>query len=309
MSNLNIGILGAGNMAQEHIKVIKALNGITVSSILSRTPDKAEDLANRFNIASCHKSIEEFLKDDLDGIVIAVSADEILNVSKQLMHLGVPLLIEKPPGINLKEAKELKDLSRKFNTPNMVGLNRRFMSHFHSGIEIIENHGGLLGIFIEGHERIWKVKDTKEIKNWIYANSIHTIDLLRLFGGEPLKSYSLSSSSEGVGRDQFSASFMFKNNVIGSYISHWRSPGSWAVNLFGEGVTVRFSPLEQGFWTDQEFNTFPIKISKEDSEFKPGFYLQMKNFQELIINRKLNWPGQDIGGAYKSMKIAHNMNN
>ena len=76
----------------------------------------------------------------------------------------------------------------------MVCFNRRHYSIFKKGIEIINKNGKLLGISIEGHERFWKVEQnySKKIKDkWIYANSIHTIDLLRFFGGDVKKVFSL----------------------------------------------------------------------------------------------------------------------
>ena len=39
-------------------------------------------------------------------------------------------------------------------------------------------------VVIEGHERIWNVKKKKILNKWHYANSIHTVDLLRYFCGE-----------------------------------------------------------------------------------------------------------------------------
>ena len=89
----------------------------------------------------------------------------------------------------------------------MVGFNRRYYSIFHKGLDVIDKHGRLLGVSIEGHERFWKIvnggfPDTVK-ENWIYANSTHTIDLLRLLGGEIKSIHTLSKRLKEKNGDQF----------------------------------------------------------------------------------------------------------
>ena len=49
MSNLNLGIIGAGNIAMKHLEVISEINRLNVVGITSRTPHKAKRLANKFS--------------------------------------------------------------------------------------------------------------------------------------------------------------------------------------------------------------------------------------------------------------------
>ena len=81
----------------------------------------------------------------------------------------------------------------------------------------------------------------------------------------------------------------------------------WSVKLFGDKVTVVFDPLEKGFWIAENFKKHEIIFSQEDKRFKPGFYKQMKAFQNLITSRELEWPAQDLFGAYRTMTIANKM--
>ena len=54
MSKINLGIIGAGGIAKEHLKVIQALNEINPVGITSRTFSKAEELAKTFNIQNIY---------------------------------------------------------------------------------------------------------------------------------------------------------------------------------------------------------------------------------------------------------------
>ena len=309
MSDIRLGIIGAGNIAQEHLKVIAAIKGVKAAGITSRTISKAEGLANSFQIDQVYDGVAALVqKCAPDGIMVLVSANQIYDVALNLIPTGIPLFLEKPPGLIPEQTKALTGLANNHGTKNMVGFNRRYYSIFHKGIELINQNGGLLGVAVEGHERFWKIVDRdipNEIrKNWIYANSTHTIDLLRLFGGEVEQINALKKSVKEQNGDQFAASMKFASGAIGTYTSHWFSPGGWHATLFGDGVTVKFKPLETGIWIDSDLKEHEIVPDDVDVEFKPGFYRQMEGFINMVKTDILESPGMDLAEALKTMELA-----
>jgi len=305
---IKVGLIGAGNIAKEHLSVIDDLDNIIVTGITSRTLSKANDLAKKFRIENVYNDYNALInKSTLDALIITVSVDQMYQLVKDLIPYKIPLFIEKPPGIVPEETKVLVELANKYDVINMVGYNRRYYSIFHKGIEIINNNGKLLGITIEGHERFWNKIDTlpKLIKqNWIYANSTHTLDLLRFFAGEPKTINTLSKSYNEKNGDQFVASIEFDSGTIGSYSSYWYSPGGWTVKLFGVNTTVQFKPLEKGIWIDTGFTNHNILPDKIDVQYKPGFYNQMLAFIKMVDTNVLDWPGVDLQDALKTMELA-----
>jgi len=312
MSDVRLGIVGAGKIAQEHLKVIQAMNGVRVDGITSRTISKAEELAKTFFVDNVYENIDSLIeKCSLDALMILVSANQIYDVTRKLIPANFPLFIEKPPGLVPEQTKTLVELAQKHGTKNMVGYNRRYYSIFHKGIELINKNGGLLGLSIEGHERFWKIIELdipNEIReNWIFVNSTHTIDLLRLFGGEIVQINALVNRVKEKNGDQFTSSIKFNSGALGTYTSHWYSPGGWSVKLYGAGISVKYGPLEKGVWINTDFNEFEINPDEVDVKYKPGFYEQLKSFITLIKSDKLDWPGQDLSDAYLTMSIAKEM--
>lgn len=308
MSKIKLGIIGAGKIAIEHLKVISSFKNLQVSAITSRTIDKAKKLSENFGIPKTYEVIDDMISNEkVDGLMVLVSADQIFNVTSSLIPLKIPLFIEKPPGLSINESKQLSNLSVKYNTRNMVGFNRRYYTHFHKGLKIIEDAGGLLGLSITGHERFWKItrENTQENirENWFYANSTHTIDLLRFFGGKIAHQQSFKNSISLINGDQFVASLKFNSGALGTYTSHWLSPGGWSVVLYGNGRTVVFNPLESGYWQDKEFKKYSLEPDSIDLKHKLGFYGQLKAFIELIKNGNLGWPGMDLKESYKTMLL------
>ena len=279
--------------------------------VTSRTISKAKELSNDYQIEHvCNNVYELIEKCVVDALLVFVSADQIFSLTEELIPQQIPLFIEKPPGLVPEQTNTLSKLAEKHGTKNMVGYNRRFYSIFHKGIEIIKKSGRLLGISVEGHERFWKVANQKPkniLDNWLYANSTHTIDLLRFFGGEIKCLNTLSKSIKGKKGDQFVAAVEFESGSLGSYTSHWYSPGGWSVTLYGEGVTVIFRPLEKGKWVDTNFTEYKIEPDELDKKYKPGFYGQMKAFCNMLQNTSLEWPGQDLAGALETMQLANKL--
>jgi predicted dehydrogenase len=141
-------------------------------------------------------------------------------------------------------------------------------------------------------------------QNWIYGNSTHTIDLLRFFGGEITAINAHSKSLKEKNGDQFVATMKFESGALGTYTSHWFSPGGWSVTLYGEGVTVKFKPLEKGLWYDTDFNENEISPDEMDVKYKSGFYRQIEAFVNMVKTGLLKWPGKDLEDAYKTMLLA-----
>ena len=314
MSDIRLGIIGAGNIANEHLKIIQALDGVSVVGMTSRTWSKAEELAKMFDIDHVYETADLLLEGcSPDGIMVLVSANQIYNVAINLLPTGIPLFLEKPPGLVSEQTKSLADVADKYRTKNMVGFNRRYYSIFHKGLEIINQNGGLLGLAVEGHERFWKntvwnLQD--EIReNWIYANSTHTIDLLRFFGGEIRNIETFTTKLKEQNGDQYVAAMDFASGAIGTYTSHWFSPDGWTATLYGDGITVVFNPLEKGVWIDSDFRKYEIHPDEVDIEFKPGFYRQMESFVNMIRTGTLEAPAMNLAKALKTMELVEKFAN
>ncbi|MBD3271937.1 MAG: hypothetical protein GF384_05315 [Elusimicrobia bacterium] len=313
MKTVRIGIIGAGNMARKHLAVIQALDNAEAVGITSRTMSKAHDVAKEFTISICVSSPEELVKKaQPDALMVLVSENQMTKVVQNVLSFRRPLFIEKPAGLTLDDNTMLAEEADKKGVPTMVGFNRRYYSIYKKGIDIINQHGPLLGLAIEGHERMWRIRDGGKfsehvMEQWLYANSTHTIDLLRYFGGNISQIHSFARSIKEKKGDQFVAAVAFENGAIGTYQANWYSPGGWKVLLYGDGVTVEYKPLESGRWIDKKFNIHEIKPDEIDINFKPGLYRQLEAFTFLVRDNKKDDTMLDLKGSCKTMQLAQHL--
>lgn len=299
-----VSIIGSGKMASEHANVCKNIKNIQLVEVYSKNILNAKKLSKKFNISRYTNKLNEIFQRHVDGVIVCVSADKIYEITKKILKYQVPLLIEKPVGLSLRQIESLDKLNRKFKTPNLIGLNRRYYSNF---LEIYPyiNSKSFRGFLIEGHEHLYKLK--KIIKNnllrdWLYANSIHTINLIDFFTLG--KKYKYKHITNNI-KTEKNISIIIKtnDNIIGTYISNWSSKQSWSVKLFFDGFSIIYKPLEKSYLlNEKEKKIFP-KISKFDKTFKPGLYNQTMSFINLMTNFKNKWPDENLKTLVKTYRI------
>ena len=99
------------------------MEGVRAVGITSRTLSKAKKLANTSQIEQVYDTVDHLLKGCApDGSMVLVSANQIYDVAVNLIPAGIPLFLEKPPGLVPEQTKTLVELAGKYGTKNMVGF-------------------------------------------------------------------------------------------------------------------------------------------------------------------------------------------
>jgi hypothetical protein len=110
---LRWGILGAGKIARDFSCAMLALEGTSVvSAVASRRPSaRAEEFARQFG-CTCHGSYEALVaSDDVDVVYVATIHPTHYALAKLSLEAGKHVLVEKPFGMNAREARELAELA------------------------------------------------------------------------------------------------------------------------------------------------------------------------------------------------------
>ena len=253
---MKLGIIGAGHMAQKYLEVLTNDKKFEVNCLCSRSSKSSKKLSSKFGIPKSYTDLKKMLNDnEFDALIIAVSIENTYKISKYILSKKIPLLIEKPISLNLIEAKNLSIIAKRNRVKNMVALNRRFYSNFYK-IKNLIGSDQIKNIIIEGHERFWRVSgnySNKIEKNWLYANSIHTIDLMLFFGGDIDKLNIFKKKQKNKYADNFQLTISFKNNALGSYTSNWDVPGGWSAKIYTENHFFNCINLEDCIYNDRSF--------------------------------------------------------
>lgn len=144
---LRVGVIGAGNLGETHIKLLKGINDFELAGFYDSDEIYKDNVARSLNVNSFN-SFEELIDmvDVVDIVKPSISHfDYAVNAIKHSKHV----FIEKPVTNTVDEAKQLLELAEEANVKVQVGHVERFNPAFKAALPYISNP-----MFIETHRMI-----------------------------------------------------------------------------------------------------------------------------------------------------------
>lgn len=307
MKSFKVSIIGAGLMAEEHIKAFVDIPFVEISGIHSRTHSRAEALANKYAIFNVHVSIDDLYKSTrADFLIIAVPELAVNGVCMAAFKYPWQILIEKPAGYDLQDAQKIADEAARVGVNAYVALNRR---HYSSTRWVLEDLVSVQG------QRLVQVLDQENpqvaleggqpplvVENWMYANSIHLMDYLRIFCRGSIDKVERVVKWDPLDPRFVVAKVTFSSGDIGIYQAVWNAPGPWSVAVNTQSKRWEMRPLEQAsVQTYKARRSETIPTHEWDSKFKPGIRLQAEEVVRAARGELHNLPSLEDGLA--TMKL------
>lgn len=139
-----VGIIGAGWIAEKMAEALSPLKDYCVHAIASRSLEKAEAFACKWNIPKAYGSYEEMVADkDVDLVYIATPHSHHFPHTMLALENNKPVLVEKAFTANAKEAEILIETAGKKGLFITEAIWTRYMPLSHKVKEIMES--GIIG--------------------------------------------------------------------------------------------------------------------------------------------------------------------
>jgi predicted dehydrogenase len=135
----NWGIIGLGKIAESFANDLKLLPEARLFAVASRSQQKAELFAKKFNSVHAYGSYVDIVRNkDID--IIYIATPHSLHCENTLMCLEnkIAVLCEKPLAINLAEVKRMISCSVENNTFLMEAMWTRFLPSIEKLLELLE---------------------------------------------------------------------------------------------------------------------------------------------------------------------------
>jgi predicted dehydrogenase len=286
-----IAIIGAGPIAIEYSNILTKLEQKHI--IVGRGVDSAKkfkEITNRDALTGgIEKNKEEIL--NCNKAIVAVSEDQLDNATCSLLNLGIKnILVEKPGASTIEKVQDVNELAKSKDAQVYLAYNRRYFSSVLELEQRIIKDGGLKSFHFEFTEWSHVIQDIPKNpgvkENWFYQNSSHVIDLAFHLGGSPLKMNSLKTSELDwhPNGSNFVGSGISEKHALFTYQANWKGPGRWALEFITATNRYYLKPMEQ--LQVQELGSVAVnKLEVDDTldqEFKPGFFLQTKDFIDNV---------------------------
>ena len=193
--NRPIYIIGAGGIVWDaHLPAYRKA-GFKVAGITNRTRKRAENLANDFQIEKVYDTTSEMVKEAPANAVfdITLMPDQFVP-TLELLPDGAAVLIQKPMGDFYEQTLKILEVTRRKKLKSAINCQLRYAPYVMAARNIIDK--GLIGDLYDLEVRLtthtpWEyfpnVLDHPRLE--IQMHSIHYIDMIRSFLGNPKKIY------------------------------------------------------------------------------------------------------------------------
>jgi predicted dehydrogenase len=311
-ASIRVAVVGAGATAREHLRAFRDVPGVELAGICSRSRSKAEAIAAEFGLPAVCQSLGDLAAQARpDLVVIAVTIPATRAVCMEALGHDWALLIEKPLGVDLAEAIDIAAHARSHKRRAYVAFNRRFYASSRwvkAGLDAIpgrrfiriQDQEDVVAAAADGHAKA-------VLDNWMFANSIHLIDMMRYFARSPVRDVRIARPWTNV-RDfqDVIVAVDYENGDSGLYEGIWNAQGPWAVTVTTPDRRFEMRPVESAFYQNRNDRTpMPMTADPLDSRYKPGFYLQA--VEAVKAARGEAAALADLDDALATMRLTHRL--
>lgn len=307
MKQIKVAVIGAGFMADEHIKAFADIPDIALLGIHSRTRTRAEALAQKHGMPQVYDSIDAlYAGTQADLAIIAVPELSANAVCKDAFKYPWQALIEKPAGFNLQDAEDIAAAADRAGRKAYVALNRRHYSSTRAvalELEAVEGQR-LVQVFDQENPQVALEggQPPLVVENWMYANSIHLIDYLCVFcRGDVTRVEHVIKWDPKKPRFVLTK-VQYSSGDIGVYQAIWNGPGPWIVTVTTQAKRWEMRPLEQAasqMYKSRKSESIPVL--SWDTQFKAGLRLQAEETVKALRGKQNRLPSLADGIA--TMKL------
>jgi predicted dehydrogenase len=302
------------------------MEDVEVAAICDLVTERAARLAQERGIERTYVSYHEMLaRERLDAVFVLVEPGNLFHVVWHALDAGLPVFMEKPPGITSVQAWALARKSAETGRILQVGFNRRHIPVVRRALELVRERtriNQVEGCFFKFGDAAF---DRGGVSAFV-ADTIHAVDLVRwIAGGTPQAAACVAARLGEPVDHAWNGVMRFDNGVTGivkaSYQTGGRvhrleihgagasayiglgfgDPSCEATILLHEGES-RYSLAASGAAEESVQRIDGIELAGS-SEFHRyyGFYQEDRHFIDCVKNGTK--PDPDIEDAAKSMDL------
>lgn len=308
---MNVAIAGPGAFGIKHLDGIANIDGINVVSLIGRSLEKTQAVADKYNVPhACTELADALELPDLDAVILCTPTQVHASQAIQCMKAGVNVQVEIPLADSWQEAEEVQRVQEETGLVCMVGHTRRFNpSHqlIHNKIQAGEINIQQMDVQTYFFRRS-NMNALGEPRSWtdhlLWHHAAHTVDLFRYQTGEEViqanavqgpihpdlgiamdMSIQLKSSSGAL----CTLSLSFNNDgPLGTFFRYICDNGTYI---------ARYDDLFSG-------KEEPIDVSQVDVSMN-GIELQDREFFAAI--KEGREPNSSVGQVLNCYKVLHDL--
>lgn len=229
---MNVGIIGAGHIAEKAARTLSAMDGMQCLAIGSRSEEKASAFAGRFGIPRAYGSYSALLADpEIDLVYIATPHSCHFAQAREAILAGKPCLVEKSFMLNAMEAASILALAREKGVFIAEAMWTRYMPVRQMAREVLAS--GIIGKpTMLSASLSYNVSDKERVLQPSLGGGalldlgVYLLNFVRMYCDSPIRDLTTSCIRAGSGVDASEViSFIHEDGTLSTVCSSAFSQG------------------------------------------------------------------------------------
>lgn len=294
MTHPKISVIGCGYWGKNLLRNFSELG--VLHSVCDANLDLAEKASKSYGVPA--QTLEDVLKSDCDGVVIAAPAAQHFELTQKALNAGKHVFVEKPLSLKVEEAKKLCELSLQVGKKLMVGHLLQYHPAFLELKRLIQKGNlGRLQYIYSNRLNLGKFRNEENIL-WSFAP--HDISMiLGLVGDLPESVYATGACHLNPRIHDVTTTHMsFKNGIEAHIFVSWLHPykeqklvvvGDRGMAVFDDGLPwgekLKLYP-HQVTWVDGLPHPEKADVVHVPLEISEPLKLECQHFIDCIVQNK-----------------------
>ena len=276
---LAIGIIGAGNMGRYHHKFVTDY-GAEVVAVHDTRLEAARELASHADAQLVTTELGAFFDVDMDGVVITTPPPVRLEPIEMACDRGIPVMVEKPPALNMVEGRKCLACIEKADVIAAVGFQLRYHPLYERLKALIASETVHLvrtvctvNYYLSFRMSPWFLQ--YEISGGpLPEQAVHVLDCARFVMGnpKPVQAHALAIKNMALERTEFDAenaiqmTYQLDNGVFGTHMNHCGTENfSFEVEIVGPHLRLQAHMTENAIRGYLNGETVNESVASENS--------------------------------------------
>lgn len=188
---MKIALVGAGAFGEKHLNGLKNIDGVEVVSLIGRTLEPTQKMADQFGIAHVGTDLSNALAlDEVDAVILCTPTQMHAAQAIACMKAGKHVEVEIPLADSWADAQAVMDVQKETGKTCMVGHTRRFNpSHQYVYNKISAGELAVQQMDVQTYFfRRQNMNAKGEARSWtdhlLWHHAAHSVDLFQYMTGE-----------------------------------------------------------------------------------------------------------------------------
>jgi 2-hydroxy-4-carboxymuconate semialdehyde hemiacetal dehydrogenase len=187
---MKIALAGTGAFGIKHLDGLANIDGVTVTAVVSRRLEQAEEVARKYGITHATTSLDEVLASDVDAVILASPTQLHASQAIAAMRAGKHVQVEIPVADSWAGAQAVQVVQQETGLTCMVGHTRRFNpSHQWVRRRILAGELSIQQMDVQTYFfRRTNMNAAGQPRSWtdhlLWHHAAHTVDLFQYQTGE-----------------------------------------------------------------------------------------------------------------------------